>query len=201
MIGTIRRPRGSVLLLALVFVLMLSLVAASVVQTATLQLHMAGNDQGREEARQLAMAIAAELSSHRENFALEWDIGHTNCIPADPSEECDSRSLRLPLTAQAATGYDLDFRVTRAAPQRREGYRWPDTVATRAATLVAVATFEVEVRVDGKHKRRGNAHVVQGVALRIPGGAVREGDTDSRAAEEGGTPYRIYWREPGPDPL
>lgn len=202
MIVTTQRLRGSVLLLALVFVLMLSLIAASVVQTATLQLHMAGNDQLREEAGQLARAIAAELSSYSENFLLASDTGHTNCAPADPGADCDSRSLRLPLSARAATSYDLDYRVVRAAPLRRERYPLPGVAeATTGAAFATVAVFEVEVRVDGRHRRRGSAHVVQGVALRLPEGAVTEGDTDSTTVEAGATPYRIYWREPGPDPL
>lgn len=189
------RARGSVLLLALLFVLMLSLVAASVVQTATLQLHMAGNEQFRAQAGQLAKALAGELSLYPENFELASDIGHTNCVPADPDPDCDSRGLRLPDSAAMAAGFDLDYRITRVAPLRREAYPlpgWPED-ATETA-LPDVAIFEVEVRVDGRHSRRGAAHVVQGVAR--PLDASGEG-----AGDPGNSLYRVYWREPGPDPL
>ena len=80
------------------------------------------------------------------------------------------------------------------------------------------AIFEVDVRVDGSRKRRGSAHVVQGVAVR----AMLVGDVislpsegiDWYAMDGDGVPdistllpshartlYRTYWREPGIDPL
>jgi len=52
-----RRNRGAVLLLAMVFMLMLAVIAGSVMQTGVLEFHMAGNDQFQEEAFQRAQAI------------------------------------------------------------------------------------------------------------------------------------------------
>jgi hypothetical protein len=80
------------------------------------------------------------------------------------------------------------------------------------------AIFEVDVRVDGSRKRRGSAHVVQGVAVRAvsvsdvisrPGAGVDLSDADGDGASDisqllpshARTLYRTYWREPGIDPL
>ena len=199
MTGGTLRHRGSVLLLALVFVLMLTLIATSVVQTATLELHMAGNDQFREEASQVAKAIAAEISLNPENFSLMSPVGHSNCAPAGEAPDCDLRSLQVPGSAQSIGGYDLDYRVTRVAPLSLEDYPVPGVQQTRGeGEPLNVARFEIEVRVDGRHNRRGAAHVVQGVAVRIPGSSEGEGLT---TGVDTGDLYRVYWREPGLDPL
>jgi hypothetical protein len=192
-----------VLLLALVFVLMLTLVAASVVQTAALELRMAGNDQFREEAGQVAKAIVAELSLNPGNFSLASPVGHSNCAAAGAAPGCDSRTLQVPGAAQVASGYALDFRVTRTAPSRWEDYPVPGLPGGAAqAEPLDVALFEVEVRVDGRRDRRGAAHVVQGVAVQIPASPVAEPGEEWRpAAVSEAKLYRVYWREPGLDPL
>lgn len=198
--------QGSVLLLALVFVLMLSLIAASVVQTATLELRMAGNHQFREEANQIAKAIAAELALNPGNFSLASLVGQSKCAHTNAAPDCDLRSLQLPPSAQAVSGYDLDFRVTRTAPLLWQNY--PIHVPVEKLNEdepFHAALFEISVRVDGRHNRRGVAHVIEGVAVRASDkpGAGNEGEGANELLPEldGNDLYRVYWREPGSDPL
>ena len=80
---TIKTSHGSVLILALVFMLLLAVISTTAMQTALLQLRMAGNDQFLEEAFHKAEGIADELSQSPENFLLDTEVGHSNC-PLDP---------------------------------------------------------------------------------------------------------------------
>ena len=161
--------RGAVLLLALVFMLMLALVAATVMQTAMLQLHMAGNDQFMEEALQQAQAIAAELSRHPENFYLEGGVGDTNCRVGIQTSDCDRSLLPQSTLALTATGVTHDYRITRLDPLLRRGFPFRES-EDRASSNDSfdAASFEISVDVDGSDKRLGSAHVVQGIAVRIP---------------------------------
>lgn len=177
---------GMVLLVCLVFVLLLALVAGMVVQSGTLQLHMAGNDQFQEDAVQTARAIAVELSQHPENFSLASAVGHVRCAPGAPDPGCDSRDLQGPGTNGADGEYSIAYSVT-----RREPLLWENATLRGApsdAPGFDVGVFEIGVRVEGRGAKPGRAHVVEGVAV-------------SAAGDSAGTLYRVYWREPGVDPL
>ena len=161
--------RGAVLLLALVFMLMLAIIASTVVQTAILQLRMAGNDQNLEEALHKAQAIATELSLNPDNFSLEGDVGDTNCPVGDQSLNCDRNELQTPGSAAAPAGVEIDYRVTRQDPLLWRGLpvREEQDAASSSSSFDA-AIFEIDVRIDGSEKRLGSAHIVQGIAVRVP---------------------------------
>lgn len=160
--------RGAVLLLALVFMLMLAMVAATVMQTAILQLHMAGNDQFLEEALHKAHAIATELSLNPDNFSLEGGVGSTNCPAVAQAPGCDRSQLQAPTSAAVSAGVELDYRVTRQEPLLSRGFplrESQDTVSSSSSFDAAI--FEIDVHIDGKAKRLGSAHIVQGIAVRV----------------------------------
>jgi Tfp pilus assembly protein PilX len=101
-IRRVTASRGAVLLLALVFMLLLAMIAATVMQTAILQLRMAGNDQFLEEAFHKAQAIATELSLSPDNFSLEGGVGYTNCPVGVEELDCDRSQLPVGDQAGAA---------------------------------------------------------------------------------------------------
>jgi Tfp pilus assembly protein PilX len=168
---TIRRMnanRGAVLLLALVFMLMLAMIATTVMQTAVLQLHMAGNDQFLEEAWHKAQAIATELSLNQDNFSLAGGVGYSNCPPGAQSLNCDRSQLPVPASAVQQAGVELDYRVTRQEPLLWRGFpirESQDTVSS--SNSFDAATFEIDVRINGGEKQFGSAHIAQGIAVRV----------------------------------
>ena len=160
---------GAVLLLALVFMLMLAMIAATVMQTAILQLRMAGNDQFLDEAFYKAQAIATELSLIPDNFTLEGGVGYTNCPVGVQALNCDRSQLSVPASAVVPTGVTLDYRVTRQDPLLWRGFpsrESQDTVSSSNSFDAAI--FEIDVRIDGSGKRLGSTYVVQGIAVRVP---------------------------------
>lgn len=161
--------RGAVLLLALVFVLLLSMVAATVMHSAALQLRMAGNDQFLEEALYTAQAIAAEISLNPDNFSLDAGVGETNCPLGNESPECHRSTVKVPASAQSLEGFALDYRVTRQDPLLWKGFPIRESEdAVSSSNSFDAAIFEIDVRLNGSKARLGSAHVVQGIALRVP---------------------------------
>ena len=160
---------GAVLLLALVFMLMLAMIAATVMQTAILQLHMAGNDQLLEEAFHEAQAIATKLSLDADNFSLDGGVGDTNCPVGLNDRNCSRNQLPVSASAAVPAGVTLDYRVTRQDPLLWRGFpirEAQDTVSSSNSFDAAI--FEIDVRIDGSKKRLGSAHIVQGIAVREP---------------------------------
>lgn len=161
--------RGAVLLLALVFMLMLGMIATTVMQTAILQLHMAGNDQFFEEVLQKAQAIADELALHEDNFALQGEVGDINC-PQDAEDPlCSRTELRVPASAYTADGVALAYQVRRRAPLLWQGFPLREAEgAVSSSRSFDAALFEIDVRIDGSAQRLGSARVIQGIAIRVP---------------------------------
>ena len=162
--------RGYVLLLAMLFMLMLAMVATTVMQTAILQFQMAGNDEFYEEALQTARAVNIELSRDRLNFSTDGDVTATRCPSGKVARHCDYSDLRAPTSVVVPAGLTLDYRVVRQAPLIVKGFS-PREGQGRASSMrnVGMAVFEVDVLVDGGDLRLGRARLVQGVALRLAG--------------------------------
>lgn len=155
------RQNGAVLLIAMVFLLLLSIIAGAVTQTSILEFFMAGNAQFREEAFQQSQAIVTEIASDIDNFPVIGDIGYRVCKNAVSG--CDAN---LPVL-----NYDVsnaDFNVVRRGPLILESlpFRQGESDVSSSPNFDA-AIFEVDVAVDGSAQRLGSAHTVQGVAVRI----------------------------------
>ena len=160
---------GAVLLLAMVFLLLLALVAAGVMQTGILEFHMTGNNQFQEEAFQRAQAVATELSLDPNNFMMVGDVGYTLCMAGDASADCDRHDLDAALSGAVPPGVALAYRVVRRGPLLLPGF--PIREGERRASgeaLFDAAIFEVDVRVAGGERRLGTARVAQGIAVRVP---------------------------------
>lgn len=164
-----RSNHGAALLLSLVFMLMLAMIAATTMRTGILQLHMAGNDQFVEEAFHQAQAVATELSLHADSFPLDTDAGDVICRKASVDTDCDYRLLPASAYTQIPQGVSLDYRVTRQEPLLWHGFPVRESERTvSSSTRFDAAIFEISVSIDGSEKKLGSAHIVQGVAVRIP---------------------------------
>ena len=161
--------RGAVILLAMVFLLMLAMIAAMVMRSSIMQLHMAGNDQFLEEALHAAQGIAEELALQPGNFVLAGSVGNTNCPIGTESPACHSSQLQMPDSVLALEGLSVDLRVIRQDPLLLHGFplREREDVVSSSASFDA-ALFEIDVELKGHEVGRGGAHVVQGIAIRIP---------------------------------
>jgi hypothetical protein len=160
--------RGAVLPLAMVFALMLAIIATTVMQAAIMQWYMAGNNQFFEEAFLTAQGIATELSLEPVNFPLAGDVGYTNCPLLGEAPGCDLRQLVTPLSAVVPAGIELDYRVIRQDPLLSKDFpirESQDTVSSSDSFDAAI--FEIDVLVDGSENRLGSAHLVHGIAVRV----------------------------------
>lgn len=166
----LRSVRGAALLLALVFLLLLAMLAATVMRTSILQLHMAGNDQFMEEAVHQAQAVATELSLRAENFYLRSAVDEINCPEGDMDPGCNYTRLPPLVQAMVPDGVALDYRVTRQAPLLWRGFpiREAEAIAS-SSTRFDAAMFEILVQVDGAGISLGSARIAQGIAVRVAG--------------------------------
>jgi hypothetical protein len=161
--------RGVVLILAMVFLLLLTLVATTVMQFSIQEFQMAGNNQFREEAFQRAQAVADELADDPNNFPVVGDVGYTICLSTDTDSDCNnSNFLVAPESATAPEGVAVGYQVVRQGPRFVETlpFRESQSAASSARAFDA-ALFEILVDIDGNEGRLGSAEVAQGIAVRV----------------------------------
>ncbi len=155
------RQGGAVLLVAMIFLLLLAIIAGTVSQTSVLEFFMAGNAQFREEAFQQSQAIVDEITGDIDNFPVIGDIGYKVC-----KNGVSGCNANLPvLNANVA---NADFSVERRGPLILESlpFRQGESSSSSSPNFDA-AIFEIDVDVDGSDQRLGSASIVQGVAVRI----------------------------------
>lgn len=147
--------RGAVLMLALLFTLLLGLVAAAGLESAALQLRMSVNDEVHTQLLGQAAEIAGRLAGVRAHFDLTGPAGQANCARGDTSPGCDLHDLPDSGTFDLAGESLPHYRVVR-----------------QDALLVAAdrAAFEVQVRVDAGAGAPGSAELAVGVAVPLAGG-------------------------------
>jgi Tfp pilus assembly protein PilX len=133
------RQRGAVLIISLVLLMVLTILAISTMRTASLGLLMAGNNQYRQNAWQLAQA------------------GIDSILRAgDPAltDSCDTAVADAPVVIDALGGS-----YTTTVCYRGESL-------TPGSSITRVPTFNYEVQAEGATEQRGaRARLVQGFAV------------------------------------
>jgi sulfite reductase beta subunit-like hemoprotein len=156
-----QRQRGVVLVMAMIFSTMLAALAAGALQVATLEIRMAGNAAARMLALELADSTVVHILQQPASFPLS----------SEPGEQlCDSDELQgVCRAAFADAGQNVYPSVTRLAPPLQKGFPMRESESRVSGVgHFDTALFEVAVTVGSPDDRSGVAHVVQGVALRVP---------------------------------
>ncbi len=162
-----QREPGYILLLVMLFLLLLAVIAGTVLRVSALEFRMAGNDQFREEALQQARGVAQSLAANPAHFPLDLAVGDSLCGEA---AACPRPVLATPAALHTLPGnVSRDYRVTRLGPLLAPAppLRLPQAEAS-GATGWRLASYEVQVAIDGTPAGLGSAEVVLGVALLVP---------------------------------
>jgi len=163
-----RRQDGAVLIIALMFLLLIALVAATTSETNTLQLQMAANDQLRVEAQQRVMAILDAILDNDNNTPVIGDIGYKICDQSSLEASCDQALISLDSSiTDVPSGTSNNYFVTRMGPLETGAPVMSESMASSASAF-NVARYEVTASFDGEAARLGSSTIVQGITIKIP---------------------------------
>jgi len=163
-----RRQDGAVLIIALMFLLLIALVAATTSETNTLQLQMAGNDQLRADAHQRVMAILDAILDDPDNTPVIGNIGYKICDAGSLEASCDQTLINLDsAVTDVPIGTSTDYFVTRVGPLETGAPVMSESMASSASAF-NVARYEVTASFQGDAARLGNSTIVQGITVKIP---------------------------------
>ncbi len=160
------------MLLALLFMLLLTLLATTAVSIGRLETQMAANYQFREIGFQQTRALALAVSARSSHFPLASKVGDRLC-PLTVSHR--PLGCRWPLLSvqeallESPQDAILHYYVERVGPELTDALPLR-LMESEVSSLVAfdAARFEVVAEYDGAAQRLARAGVVEGLARRVP---------------------------------
>jgi Tfp pilus assembly protein PilX len=164
----INKQNGTVMIISMVFLLLISLIASTAAETNTLQMQMAGNNQLRAHAQQRAMAMLDAILDDKNNTPVVGNIGYKVCAASSTDSSCDRAQINLSAAVTSnPSGTSSDYFVTRIGPLEIDAPVMEESMAS-SASAYNMAKYEVTASFNGDAARLGNSKIVQGVTIKIP---------------------------------
>jgi len=165
---SIRRSRtrqsGAILVIALVFLVALSLLAVGSMGSSNIGLHMAQNEESRVAAEQGAQALADAIVSDTGTTPVIGTSGFTICTSGETG--CDRNDLPIAnaVLANAIAEGVISARVQRQGP----AFRPPPRIVESSIDKFSSASFEVTTTYDRVDEKLGRQQITEGVLVLVP---------------------------------
>ncbi|GAB3281113.1 hypothetical protein [Parahaliea aestuarii] len=160
-----RPETGLVLPVALCFLLLLTLIAATASQNSSLELRLAANGEQQEVLRQQAIAVAQVVAEQPDLFTPGLAAGQQRCVTVG---DCAVSALPLPdlLQETAVAASRVHIERIEAPAGGALALRTPEPAAF-SATAFAFECFEVFTELDNSNQRGGRAVLAVGIGRRL----------------------------------
>lgn len=158
--------RGSVLVISLVFLAVLTFAATTTMRTSSLGMRMAGNEETRVSSFEMAQSIVDEVVGNSDNIVVSGDVGYINCTVNVSG--CNATDIVIDTNLLPANKTNnAQVVVERIAPALTPAPRGINS----SADAFFAARFEVDTTYDGVNTNEAKVGIVQGVLVLVPRGA------------------------------
>ena len=158
------RQRGAVLVITMLFLVAISVLAVTSMQSSNIGLYMAQNEESRIAAAQGAQALADAIVSNPASTPVVGGTGFAICTPGEA--DCDRSDLPITnatLATAVANGY-ITARVERDGPL----FRPPPRSVESSIDKFNSASFEVTTTYDRTAEQLGRQQITEGVLVLVP---------------------------------
>jgi hypothetical protein len=159
-----RNQNGAILVIALMFLVAITLLTVSSMRSSNIGLHMAQNEESRIAATQAAQALADAIVANPASTPVVGKSGYTACTAGQL--ECDRLDLPVEdptLAAEIAANY-ISARVQRTG----EEFRPPPRIVESSIDKFTSASFTVTTTYDRVEDGLGRQQVTEGVLVLVP---------------------------------
>ena len=167
-IGNRKRQSGAILVIALVFLIAITLLTTSSMRSSNMGLLMAQNEEARVAADQAAQALADAIVANPASTPVVGMTGYTFCTEgmATETDHCDRTDLPVddPMLADAIAQRHMTARVQRTG----NVYRPPPRVVESSMDKFTSASFTVTTTFDRVEDGLGYQQVTEGVLVLVP---------------------------------
>lgn len=158
------RQDGAILIITLVFLVAITLLTVSSMQSSNVGLYMAQNEESRITAEQGAQALADAIVSNPSATPVVGGSGFTVCTVGESG--CNSADLPIvnPVLATSVANGHISARVQRTGAL----FRPPPRVVESSIDKFTSASFEVSTTYDRSDESLGRQQIVEGVLVLVP---------------------------------
>lgn len=159
-----KNQSGAILVIALIFLIAISLLAVASMGSSNIGLHMAQNEESRIIAEQGAQALADAIVSETSSTPVIGGGGFTICTTGEAG--CDRNDLPITnafLRSAIANGH-ISARVQRMGPD----FGPPPRIVESSIDKFTSASFEVTTTYDRVDERLGRQQITEGVLVLVP---------------------------------
>jgi PilX N-terminal len=158
------RQRGAILVIALMFLIAMTLFTLSSMRSSNIGLHMAQNEESRITAMQAAQALADAIAANPASTPVIGTTGYTACTVGQ--QNCDRYDLPISdsvLAGEIASNY-ISARVERFGPE----FRPPPRAVESSIDKFSSASFRVTTIYDRADEGLGRQQITEGVIVLVP---------------------------------
>ena len=162
-INPARKQRGAILVVALMFLVAITLLTISSMRSSRIGLYMAQNDESRISAIQAAQALSDAIVANPSSTPVVGKTGYTACTAGESS--CNRNDLTVDdstLVGQIDSDY-IQARVERVGTV----FRPPPRVVESSLDKFTSASFSVTTTFDRAEDGLGNQQITEGVLVLI----------------------------------
>jgi hypothetical protein len=163
-VTAIKRQQGAILVIALMFLIAITLLTLSSMRATNIGLYMAQNEESRIAAEQAAQALADAIVANPSATPVYGMQGYTACTAGQAG--CDRYDLTVgdPVLEAAIASDHISARVERVGPI----FRPPPRVVESSIDKFTAAGFRVTTTYDRMDEGLGRQQVSQGVLVLVP---------------------------------
>jgi len=163
-IATPQKQSGAILVIALMFLVAITLFTISSMRSSNIGLHMAQNEEARIAAVQAAQALADAIVANPASTPVVGQSGFTACTAGQAN--CDRNNLPIDnsMLAGQVAAYHLSARVERTGTV----FRPPPRIVESSIDKFSSASFRVTTTFDRVDEGLGRQQITEGVLVLVP---------------------------------
>ena len=158
------RQRGAILIIALMFLVVITLLTVSSMKSSNIGLFLAQNEESRVAAEQAAQALADAIVASPASTPVIGSSGYTACTAGETG--CNSNDLPVtdPVLASGVASNYIQARVEHTGTD----FRPPPRAVETSIDKFTSASFRVTTTFDRSDEGLGRQQVTEGVLVLVP---------------------------------
>ena len=164
LLATKKRQSGAILVVALMFLVAITLYTISSMRSSNIGLFMAQNEESRVAAEQAAQALADAIVASPASTPVVGNTGYTACTAGESGCNRNDLPVTDPVLASAVANDHMQARVERTGTI----FRPPPRVVETSIDKFSSASFRVVTTFDRVEDGLGREQVTEGVLVLVP---------------------------------
>ncbi|MDH3547422.1 MAG: hypothetical protein OEN22_09995 [Gammaproteobacteria bacterium] len=158
------KQTGAILIVALMFLVAITLFTVSAMRSSKIGLYMAQNEESRVAAEQAAQALADAIVANPASTPVVGMTGYTACTAGETGCNRNDLPVTNPVLATAIASNHMQARVERVGAV----FRPPPRAVESSIDKFSSASFRVTTTFDRVDAGLGRKQVTEGVLVLVP---------------------------------